>query len=67
MIIEKKLLDKWVVLRSPEDTGELAKIVEGGYPELFNRAFRQGRCSDKVFKAMAKYYAQKAKLVKQYL
>lgn len=67
MVIEKKLLDKWTVLRSPEDTGELSKLVEGGYPELFNRAFRLGRCSDRVFKTMAKYYAQKARVVKQYL
>lgn len=67
MIIEKDLLDKWKALRSPEDTGKLAEKMEGGYPELFARAFRDGKCNDEVFKAMADFYEGKAKLIKEYL
>lgn len=67
MLIEKKLLEKWTRLRSPEDTGKLAELIEGGYPELFTRAFRDGKCNDEVFKIMAEYYEKKADLIKQYL
>jgi hypothetical protein len=67
MIIEEKLLDKWKALRSPEDTGKLAEKMEGGYPELFARAFRDGKCNDEVFKVMAEFYEEKAKLIKEYL
>jgi hypothetical protein len=67
MLIEKKLLEKWKRLRSPEDTGKLAERMEGGYPELFTRAFRDGKCNNKVFRIMADYYNEKAELVKQYL
>jgi hypothetical protein len=41
--------------------------MEGGYPEVFSRAFRDGKCNDSVFKIMAEYYDEKAELVKQYL
>lgn len=67
MLIEKKLLEKWKRLRSPEDTGKLAELMDGGYPELFTRAFRDGKCNDEVFKIMAEYYEKKADLIKQYL
>lgn len=67
MLIEKKLLEKWTRLRSPEDTGKLAERMEGGYPELFTRAFRDGKCNDEVFQVMATYYNEKAELIKQYL
>ena len=67
MIIDKKLLAKWEVLRSPEDTSKLSEKIEGSYPELFARAFRFGKCSDDVFKVMAEFYEEKAKLVKEYL
>lgn len=67
MIIAKELLKKWKALRSPEDTGKLAKKVPGGYKELFARAFRDGKCNDEVFKAMADFYEAKAKLIKEYV
>jgi hypothetical protein len=67
MIIEKQLLEKWVVLRSPEDTKRLAEKIEGGYPELFARVFREGKCNDTVFKIMADYYDEKAKMIKEYI
>lgn len=67
MIIDKELLEKWMALRSPEDTKKLAEKMDGGYPELFARAFRDGKCNDDVFKVMAEYYEEKANLIKQYL
>lgn len=67
MIIEKQLLEKWSALRSPEDTKKLSDKMEGGYPELFSRVFREGKCNDEVFKVMADYYEEKAALIKQYL
>jgi hypothetical protein len=67
MIITKELLEKWTVLRSPEDTKKLADRMEGGYPELFTRAFRDGKCNDDVFKVMADFYEEKARLIKEYL
>ena len=67
MIIQKKLLEKWVVLRSPEDTSKMADRLEGGYPELFARAFRTGKCSDEVFQVMADFYKEKEELIKQYI
>lgn len=67
MIIEKQLLEKWSALRSPEDTKKLAEKMDGGYPELFARVFREGKCNDSVFKLMADFYEEKANLIKEYL
>jgi hypothetical protein len=67
MVIAKNLLDKWKVLRSPEDTAKLVELMPGSYAELFQRAFRDGKCNDDVFKVMADYYKQKAELIKEYL
>lgn len=67
MIIAKELLKRWKVLRSPEDTGKLAEKMPDGYPELFARVFRYGKCNDEVFKIMAEFYEEKAKLIKEYL
>lgn len=55
------------MLRSPEDTSKLAEKMDGGYPELFARVFRTGKCNDDVFKIMADFYEEKAKLIKEYL
>ncbi len=67
MTIQSELLEKWKALRSPEDTAKLAEKMEGGYSELFARVFRFGKCNDDVFKIMAAFYEEKAKLIKQYL
>lgn len=64
MLIEKKVLEKWNALRSPEDTGKLAEKMVGGYPEIFTRAFRYGRCNDTVFKIMAEFYKEKEESIK---
>lgn len=67
MIIEKQLFEKWKVLRSPEDTKKLSEKMSKGYPELFARVFRDGKCNDTVFKIMADYYEEKAKMIKEYI
>lgn len=56
-----------MVLRSPEDTKRLAEKMVGGYSELFARVFRTGRCNDEVFKVMADFYEEKAKMIKEYI
>lgn len=67
MLIEQELLKKWKALRSPEDTGKMAEKMENGYPELFARALRDGKCNDEVFKIIADFYEAKANLIKEYL
>lgn len=67
MIIPEKLIEKWTVLRSPDDTRKMAEQLEGTAAETFNRAFREKKCRDEVFKIMADFYEEKAKLIKEYL
>lgn len=68
MIIPEKIMKKWAVLRTPGDPAKMAeRNGEEYYPEIFNRAFREGRCNDDVFKIMADFYEEKANLIKEYL
>lgn len=67
MILPKELMEKWAMLRSPGDTGKMAEKLPGTSMETFNRAFREGKCNDDVFKIMAEFYEEKAKLIKEYL
>ena len=67
MEIPKKLIAKWKVLRSPGDSEKMADRLEGSAAETFNRAFREGKCRDDVFKTMADFYEQKTELIKEYL
>lgn len=67
MILPKELMDKWSALRSAPDTGKMAKDNPEYHVETFNRAFREGKCNDDVFKIMAAFYEEKAKLIKEYL
>lgn len=67
MIIPDKLIKKWEVLRTAGDASKLAERMPDGYPEMFNRAFREGKCNDDVFKIMADFYEEKANLIKEYL
>ena len=67
MEIPEKLMKTWEVLRSPGDGDRLAEKLPGSAAETFNRAFREGKCRDEVFDTMAKFYKEKAELVKQYL
>ncbi len=67
MIIPKELLAKWKVLRSPGDAEKMSEQLPGSAAETFNRAFRDEKCRDEVFKVIADFYESKAELVKQYL
>jgi len=67
MEIPEKLRKKWEALRSPGDGDKMAEKLEGSAAETFNRAFREGKCRDEVFKVMAEFYEEKAKLIKEYL
>lgn len=67
MIIPKKILSKWRVLKSASDAKKLSALMGGKYPEVFTRALRDGVCNDEVFEVMAKFYEDKAKMVKEFL
>lgn len=67
MTIPEKLTKKWEALRSPGDAKEMADKLPGSSAETFNRAFRLGKCRDEVFRIMADFYEEKAKLIKEYL
>lgn len=67
MIIPDKIIKKWEVLRTQGDAAKMAERMEKGYPEIFNRAFKQKKCNDDVFKIMADFYEEKANLIKEYL
>jgi hypothetical protein len=67
MKIPDKILKKWEVLRSPDDSKKLAERLPGSTVETFQRAFREGKCPDEVFKVMAPFYEEKATMIKEYL
>lgn len=67
MEIPAKLMDKWKALRSPGDGEKMAEKLQGSAAETFNRAFRDGKCRDEVFKVMAEFYEEKANLIKEFL
>lgn len=67
MKIPDKILKKWEVLRSPDDSQKLAERLPGSTVETFQRAFREKKCRDDVFKVMADLYEEKANLIKEYL
>jgi hypothetical protein len=67
MIIPDKIIKKWEALRTPGDAAKMAEKLDGGYPEIFNRAFREGKCNDEIFKIMAAFYEEKANVIKEYL
>lgn len=67
MEIPKKILAKWEALRSPGDAEKMSEKLPGSAAETFNRAFRKEKCRDEVFKVMAEFYEEKAKVIKEYL
>jgi hypothetical protein len=67
MNIPAKLMDKWKALRSPGDAEKMALKLPGSAAETFNRAFREGKCRDEVFKIMAEFYEEKVNLIKEFL
>lgn len=67
MVIPDKILKKWLALKSPGDADKMAEKLTGSAAETFNRALREGKCRDEVFKIMADFYEEKANLIKEYL
>lgn len=67
MIIPDNLMNKWKVLKSKGDSERMAARLEGSAAETFNRAFREGKCRDEVFKVIADFYEEKAAIIKEYL
>jgi hypothetical protein len=67
MIIPEKLMQKWIALKSKGDSEKMADRLEGSAAETFNRAFREGKCRDEVFKVMADFYEEKIAVIKEYL
>jgi hypothetical protein len=67
MIIPEKLMQKWMALKSKGDSEKMADRLEGSAAETFNRAFREGKCRDEVFKVMADFYEEKIAVIKEYL
>lgn len=61
-----ELIKKWTILRSEGDAEQIAEAAETSSQTIRN-AFSTGKCSDKVFEEMAKFYEAKAKLIKQYI
>jgi hypothetical protein len=68
MNIPETLLKKWKALRSPGDAAKMAEKSDSEFSdETFNRAFREEKCNDEVFKIMADFYEEKLELIKEYL
>lgn len=67
MEIPDKILKKWIALKSPGDAEKMSEKLPGAAAETFNRAIRLAKCRDEVFRVMADFYEEKARLIKEYL
>jgi hypothetical protein len=69
MKIPQQILEKWKALRSSGDSARILERMEGEVisDETINRAIRTGNCNPEVFKAIADYYEEKAKMIAAYL
>jgi hypothetical protein len=71
MVLPKKLIEKWRLLRSPGDADKIVDIAASQglevSDEMVNRYLRTGKCNDELFKIMADFYKEKADLLKEYL
>lgn len=66
MQIPEKIRLKWKTLRSEDDSNKLADLT-GKTSEGIRYIFKRGKCSDEDFQIIAKFYEEKAELIKQYL
>ena len=64
MTVPKKALEKWLAIRSPEDTEKIAKDANVSKVTI-QTAFNTGVCNDRVFEVMAKFYNAKAEKIKE--
>jgi hypothetical protein len=68
MQIPPKVLKKWEALKSEGDPQKIAETVAGGCTsQTIRNAFRTGKCSDEIFKAIGKFYEEKLELIKEYI
>lgn len=70
MEVPKGILKKWIGLKSPGDAAQIVSTMTDGNrvsDETIRRVFKEGKCSDEVFKAMADFYEKKAEIISQYL
>lgn len=70
MKIDQNILKKWEVLSSHGDATKISeqmKEEDRVDPVSIRRALRNGRCSDKVFTALATFYSEKEKTFKEAL
>lgn len=66
MKVPDKIFSQWTELRSQGDGRRIAE--EKGITEMdVSRAFANKECSDRVFEAIADFYKEKNKLVKEYM
>ena len=58
MNIRAEIIDKWNEVRTPGDVRVIANLAECT-PQNVYAALRSGKCSDKLFKIMSDYYAER--------
>lgn len=66
MEIDKKIQEKWNSLWTRGDSVAIANDSKIHY-QTIRRAFKENKCSFKVFNAIAKYYKKKEKNLKSIL
>lgn len=67
MKIPDDILKKWNDLRSYGDGKEIAEKNADITENNVTRAFKNGKCSDTVFVAMAGFYKEKEEMVKPFI
>lgn len=73
MNIPDELWEKWKVLYTPGDSIKMAQQMQKSFPhmksnyEYFNRAMRDKKCNDTIFKIMADFFEAKSEMIKEYL
>jgi len=66
MQISQKLMNKWVALKSKEDTAKVAELAKVSSQAVRN-AFREKKCSTPLFIALANYYKKKGEMLKEFI
>jgi hypothetical protein len=60
MTIQQEIMEGWQQLRRPGDVKEIATLAKCSVQNVY-AAFNSGKCSEKMFNIMAKYYDMRAK------
>lgn len=76
MTIPNQLIEKWKVLRSEADAEKIVIKASEGIKDVqgfsvsvvtVRTALRDGKSTDELFKVIAEYYEEKAKMIKEYI